>query len=81
MDLTYFSPKTEKRVSGDRGARALFAREAISEGEIVVVIKGGYVMTRKQRDEVGRRLGPSEIQITEKLCSWGRLRRRSARVG
>ena len=65
MDLTYFSPKTEKRVSGIEG-RGLFAREAISKGEVVVV-KGGYVMTREQRDEVGRRLGPAEIQITEAL--------------
>ncbi len=65
MDLTYFSPKTEKRVSGIEG-RGLFAREAISRGE-VVVIKGGYVMTRAQRDEVGRRLGPAEIQVTEEL--------------
>lgn len=65
MDLTYFSPKTEKRVSAIDG-RGLFAREAIWEGEVVVV-KGGYVMTREQRDEVGRRLGPAEIQVTEEL--------------
>ena len=57
MDLTYFSPKTEKRVSEIEG-RGLFAREAISEGEIVVV-KGGYVMTREQRDEVGTAAGAS----------------------
>ena len=65
MDLTYFSPKTQKRASGIDG-RGLFAREAISEGEIVVV-KGGYVMTREQRDKVERHLGPSEIQVTEDL--------------
>ena len=65
MDLTYFSPKTEKRVSEIDG-RGLFAREAISEGE-VVVMKGGYVMTRERRDEVARRLGPAEIQVTEDL--------------
>ncbi len=65
VDLTYFSPKTEKRVSGIEG-RGLFAREAISKGE-VVVMKGGYIMTREQRDEVGRRLGPAEIQVTEEL--------------
>ena len=65
VDLTYFSPKTEKRVSEIDG-RGLFAREAISKGEVAVV-KGGYVMTRGQRDEVGRRLGPSEIQVTEEL--------------
>ena len=65
VDLTYFSPKTEKRVSEIDG-RGLFAREAISEGE-VVVMKGGYVMTRERRDEVARRLGPAEIQVTEDL--------------
>ena len=63
--MTYFSPKTEKRVSEIEG-RGLFAREPIRRGEIVVV-KGGYVMTRGQRDEVGRRLGPSEIQVAERL--------------
>ena len=65
MNLTYFSPKTEKRASGIEG-RGLFTREVISKGEVVVV-KGGYVMTREQRDEVGRRLGPTEIQVTEEL--------------
>ena len=65
MDLTYFSPKTEKRASEIEG-RGLFAREAIRKGEVVVV-KGGYVMTRERRDEVGRRLGPAEIQVTEDL--------------
>ena len=65
MDLTYFSSKTEKRGS-DIAGRGLFAKEPISEGEIVVV-KGGYVMTRAQRDEVGRSLGPSEIQVAEGL--------------
>ncbi|MXY21803.1 MAG: SET domain-containing protein [Dehalococcoidia bacterium] len=65
MELTYFSPKTEKRVSEIEG-RGLFAREAIYKGEVVVV-KGGYVMTRGQRDEVGQRLGPAEIQVTKEL--------------
>ena len=64
-DMTYFSPNTEKRVSGIEG-RGIFARESISKGEIVVV-KGGYIMTRDQRDDVGRRLGPAEIQATEDL--------------
>ena len=65
MNLTYFSPKTEKRGSVIQG-RGLFAREPISKDE-VVVIKGGYVMTRSQRDEVSKTFGPSEIQITEDL--------------
>ena len=63
--LTYFSPKVEKRKSTIDG-RGLFARESIGSGEIVLV-KGGYVLTRAQRDRVGRLLGPSEIQITEDL--------------
>jgi uncharacterized protein len=33
----------------------------------VVVVKGGYILTRAQRDRIGRELGPSEIQITEDL--------------
>ena len=31
------------------------------------MVKGGYVMTRDQRDVVEERLGPAEIQITEEL--------------
>lgn len=65
FNLTYFSPKVEKRKSAIDG-RGLFARENISSGEIVVV-KGGYVLTRAQRDQIGALLGPSEIQITEDL--------------
>ncbi len=65
MNLTYFSPKTEKRGSDVEG-RGLFASESISKGDIVVV-KGGYVMTKDQRDQVERRLGPAEIQVTDDL--------------
>ena len=65
MDLTHFSPKVEKRASNIHG-RGLFARESIAKDEVVVV-KGGYVMTRAQRDAVSRELGPAEIQISEEL--------------
>jgi len=65
MNLTYFSPKTKKHGSGIEG-RGLFAKEPISKGEIVVV-KGGYVMTKAQRDKVEKQLGPTEIQITKDL--------------
>ena len=65
MNLTYFSAKTEKRRSGIEG-RGLFAKEPISKGEIVVV-KGGYILTKAQRDDVALRLGPAEIQIDENL--------------
>jgi uncharacterized protein len=33
----------------------------------VVVIKGGYNLTRDQRDRIGQALGPAEVQITEDL--------------
>ncbi len=65
MNLTYFSPKSEKRGSDIEG-RGLFAKEPISKGEIVV-IKGGYVMTKAQRDKIEENLGPAEIQVTEDL--------------
>ncbi len=65
MDLTWFSPKIEKRQSGIHG-RGLFAREPIARDEIVIV-KGGYVLTEAQRDAVSLELGPAEIQITEDL--------------
>lgn len=63
--LTYFSPKVEKRSSPIHG-RGLFANAAITKDEIVVV-KGGYVLTREQRDRISEKLGPSEIQIAEEL--------------
>ena len=65
FNLTYFSPKIEKRISPIQG-RGLFAKTDIEKGEVVVV-KGGYVLTKSQRDEIGKELGPSEIQITEHL--------------
>ena len=65
FNLTYFSPKIEKRMSPIQG-RGLFAKADIEKGEVVVV-KGGYVRTKNQCDEIGKELGPSEIQITEHL--------------
>ena len=64
-DLTYFSPKAEKRLSPIH-ERGLFVKAAIAKGGVVVV-KCGYILTRKQRDRIGEELGPSEIQITEGL--------------
>jgi SET domain-containing protein len=65
MNLSYFSPKIEKRTSAIEG-RGLFARAPIAKGEVVVV-KGGHVMTKSQRDAVGKKLGPAEIQIADDL--------------
>jgi uncharacterized protein len=64
-DLTYFSPKVEKRSSPIHG-RGVFAKAMIARDEVVVV-KGGYVLNREQRDRIGEELGPSETQITENL--------------
>jgi SET domain-containing protein len=64
-DLTYFSPKVEKRSSPIHG-RGLFAKAAIDQDEVVVV-KGGYVLSRPQRNRIAEELGASEIQITEDL--------------
>lgn len=63
--LTYFSPKVEKRPSHIH-SRGLFAKADIAKDEIIAV-KGGYVLTREQRDHIGERLGPSEIQISDNL--------------
>ncbi len=65
LNLTYLSPKLEKRTSLIEG-RGLFARSVIRKGEIAVV-KGGYILTKAQRDEIGKELGPSEIQVSEEL--------------
>src|ERR1700738_5225298 len=65
LNLTYFSPKVEKRTSPIEG-RGLFSKANIKKGEDVVV-NGGYILTKNQRDEIGIELGPSEIQITADL--------------
>ena len=52
FNLTYFSPKVEKRTSPIHG-RGLFSKAAIKKGEIIVV-KGGYVFAKNQRDEIAR---------------------------
>lgn len=65
MAFAWFSSKVEKRSSRIEGW-GLWAIENIAMGETVVV-KGGHVMTRQQRDQVAKALGPSEIQIGENL--------------
>ena len=44
LNLSYFSPKVEKRTSPIDG-RGLFAKRAIEMGKVVVG-KGGYILTR-----------------------------------
>ena len=63
--LTYRSPKTEVKPSPIEG-RGLFARTAITAGEIVAV-KGGHVLTTSEWRPLERTLGPADIQIAEDL--------------
>jgi uncharacterized protein len=62
---SWFNPKTEKRVSRIQG-RGLFAREAISAGEIVAV-KGGTIMDATAFARVHQAVSPAEIQIEDSL--------------
>ena len=62
---SWFNPKTEKRVSQIEG-RGLFARDAISAGEIVAV-KGGVIMDAAAFALVRDEVSPAEIQIEDDL--------------
>ena len=62
---SWLSPKTEKRASPIQG-RGLFARDAISAGEIVAV-KGGAIMDSASFALVRDQVSPAEIQIEEGL--------------
>jgi SET domain-containing protein len=64
-DLTYRSPKTEERQSPIHG-KGVFAKDAISAGEIVAV-KGGHILTKQEWAELEQELGAAEIQISEDL--------------
>jgi SET domain-containing protein len=62
---SWFNPKTEKRTSAIQG-RGLFARDAITAGEIVAV-KGGSIMDRATLAGVRAEISPAEIQIEDNL--------------
>lgn len=64
-NLTYRSPKTEVRESLIHG-EGLFAKQAITAGEVVAV-KGGYILTRQEWEALEPRLGSAEIQVSEEL--------------
>jgi len=65
MTSSWFNPKTEKRTSSVQG-RGLFARAAISAGEIVAV-KGGAVLDSAALALVRDQISPAEIQIEDDL--------------
>jgi uncharacterized protein len=65
MTSSWFSPKTEKR-SSPIGGRGLFARAAISLGEIVAV-KGGVIMDSVALAKIIDQVSPADIQIEEDL--------------
>jgi hypothetical protein len=62
---SWLSSKAEKRASGIEG-RGLFAREAISAGELVAV-KGGAIMDSAAFALVRDQVSPAEIQIEDDL--------------
>ena len=62
---SWFSPKTEKRISQIEG-RGLFAKHAISAGEVVAV-KGGAIMDSAAFALVRNQVSPAEIQIEDDL--------------
>jgi hypothetical protein len=62
---SWFSPKAEKRTSSIEG-RGLFARHAISAGEVVAV-KGGAIMDSAAFALVRNQVSPAEIQIEDDL--------------
>jgi SET domain-containing protein len=62
---SWFNPKTEKRTSAIQG-RGLFARDAISAGEIVAV-KGGAILDAAAFARIREKISPAEIQIEDQL--------------
>jgi SET domain-containing protein len=65
MTLSWLSPKTAVLHSSIHG-RGLFAKDAISQREIVA-IKGGHIFDRRRLLELQPILGPAEIQIDDDL--------------
>lgn len=64
-NLTYISPKAEKRQSRTHG-RGLFAKHEIAKGEVVAV-KGGYIMTTQDWAAIADSIGPAEIYVSDGL--------------
>ena len=63
MNLTYRSPKTEVKESKIHG-KGMFAKDNISNGEIVAV-KGGYIVSKEEWKHLQPVLGDAEIQISD----------------
>ena len=63
--LVWFSAKVKKAPSAISGT-GLWAERPIAAGDVVVV-KGGHVFSRADRDALAVVLGPSEIQIGDDL--------------
>ena len=62
---SYRSVKTEIRISTTQG-RGLFAREQISEGEIVSV-RGGHILTRQVEEQIQKPVGYWGYPIADDL--------------
>lgn len=65
-NLSYLSPKTEKRKYSTHGT-GLYATEPILKGHVVAV-KGGYIMSRARWVEIEKEVGEAaEIHISDDL--------------
>jgi SET domain-containing protein len=64
-ELSYRSPKTEVGESRIHG-KGLFAKAAITKGEIVAV-KGGYIINKQEWTAIENELLSAEIQVSEDL--------------
>ncbi len=65
QSMSYRSSKTEVQESSIQG-RGLFAKALIIKDEIVAV-KGGYILNEQKWEEIEKKMGSAEIQISEDL--------------
>lgn len=69
MIASYLSPKLVGRDSHKGGGHAVFAQEAVPQGELLVVW-GGVVLTAAQLDPVAGDLAYLGVQVEEDLYLW-----------
>lgn len=64
--FSYLSPKVEERDCIEKGGHGVFAREAISAGELITVW-GGFVVTEDKLAELPEEKATHGIQVEEKV--------------
>lgn len=65
MIKSYFSPKTIIKQS-TKGGKGLFARESISEGEIIA-IKNGHIVDSSEASGLDKETGDFSLQISDEF--------------